>query len=34
VFLPKEANWVAATDDLRKGFVDHPELDPALTGDG
>jgi hypothetical protein len=28
VFLPKDADWVAATEDLRKAFVDHPELDP------
>ncbi|MBV9325931.1 MAG: hypothetical protein JO352_19355 [Chloroflexi bacterium] len=33
VFLPKHANRVADTEDLRKAFVDHPELDPALTGD-
>ncbi|MBV9898565.1 MAG: Rieske 2Fe-2S domain-containing protein [Chloroflexi bacterium] len=33
VFLPKDANWVAATEDLRKAFVHHAELDPALTGD-
>jgi phenylpropionate dioxygenase-like ring-hydroxylating dioxygenase large terminal subunit len=28
VFLPKGADWIAATEDLRKAFVDHPELDP------
>jgi phenylpropionate dioxygenase-like ring-hydroxylating dioxygenase large terminal subunit len=28
VFLPKDADWVAATEDLRKAFVEHPELDP------
>jgi phenylpropionate dioxygenase-like ring-hydroxylating dioxygenase large terminal subunit len=27
-FLPKGVDWVAATEDLRKAFVDHPELDP------
>jgi phthalate 4,5-dioxygenase oxygenase subunit len=34
VFLPKGANWVAETEELRRAFVEHPELDPALTGDG
>jgi phthalate 4,5-dioxygenase oxygenase subunit len=34
VFLPKGANWVADTEELRRAFVEHPELDPALTGDG
>ncbi len=28
VFLPKDADWIAATEDLRMAFVDHPELDP------
>jgi phthalate 4,5-dioxygenase len=28
VFLPKDADWIAATEDLRTAFVDHPELDP------
>jgi len=28
VFLPNDADWIAATEDLRKAFVDHPELDP------
>jgi phthalate 4,5-dioxygenase len=28
VFLPRGADWIAATDDLRKAFVEHPELDP------
>ncbi|MBV9582100.1 MAG: hypothetical protein JO057_26250, partial [Chloroflexi bacterium] len=28
VCLPKDADWIAATVDLRKGFVVHPELDP------
>jgi phenylpropionate dioxygenase-like ring-hydroxylating dioxygenase large terminal subunit len=28
VFLPKDADWIAATEDLRAAFVDHPELDP------
>jgi phenylpropionate dioxygenase-like ring-hydroxylating dioxygenase large terminal subunit len=28
VFLPKDVDWIAATEDLRAAFVDHPELDP------
>jgi phthalate 4,5-dioxygenase len=31
-FLPQDANWIEATTELRKAFVDHPELDPALAG--
>ncbi len=30
--LPKDANWLDATAELRKAFVDHPELDPAVAG--
>src|SRR5438874_10039029 len=30
--LPKDANWLEATAELRKAFVDHPELDPAIAG--
>jgi nitrite reductase/ring-hydroxylating ferredoxin subunit len=32
VFLPQDANWMAATEDLRRAFVDHPELDPSIVG--
>ena len=32
VLLPAEADWVEATRELRKAFVEHPELDPALNG--
>jgi hypothetical protein len=32
VLLPEGADWVEATTDLRKAFVEHPELDPALNG--
>jgi phthalate 4,5-dioxygenase oxygenase subunit len=32
VLLPAGADWVEATRELRKAFVDHPELDPALNG--
>jgi phenylpropionate dioxygenase-like ring-hydroxylating dioxygenase large terminal subunit len=31
-FLPRGANWIEATAELRKAFVPHPELDPALAG--
>jgi len=31
-FLPKGANWVEATQGLRAAFVEHPELDPAISG--
>jgi hypothetical protein len=34
LFLAKGANWVNESEELRRAFVDHPELDPALTGDG
>ncbi len=27
VFLPRDADWVAATEDLRQAFVEHPELE-------
>jgi hypothetical protein len=32
VFLPKDADWLEATTELRKAFVEHPELDPAIAG--
>jgi hypothetical protein len=32
VFLPTDADWLAATADLRRAFVVHPELDPAVAG--
>ena len=32
VLLPADADWIEATRSLRKGFVDHPELDPAING--
>ena len=32
VFLPVGADWVEDTRDLRKAFVEHPELDPMLNG--
>ncbi len=33
LFLPKDANWVTETQDLRQAFSAHPELEPAITGD-
>jgi hypothetical protein len=32
VLLPEGADWVEATRELRKAFVVHPELDPAING--
>ena len=32
LFLPKGADWVEATRELRRAFVEHPELDPTLNG--
>jgi hypothetical protein len=32
VLLPIGADWVEATRELRKAFIEHPELDPALNG--
>jgi phenylpropionate dioxygenase-like ring-hydroxylating dioxygenase large terminal subunit len=32
VLLPSGADWVEGTRELRRAFVDHPELDPALNG--
>jgi phthalate 4,5-dioxygenase oxygenase subunit len=32
VFLGPDADWVEATRELRRAFVEHPELDPALNG--
>jgi hypothetical protein len=31
-FLPKGADWLEATAELRKAFVEHPGVDPALAG--
>ncbi len=33
-YLPEGVDWVEATKDLRRAFVEHPELDPAITGQG
>jgi nitrite reductase/ring-hydroxylating ferredoxin subunit len=32
VLLPAGTDWVEATRELRQGFVEHAELDPALNG--
>jgi phthalate 4,5-dioxygenase len=32
VLLPQGADWVESTRELRKAFVDHPQLDAALNG--
>jgi phenylpropionate dioxygenase-like ring-hydroxylating dioxygenase large terminal subunit len=31
-FLPDDANWLSATEDLRRAFVEHPDLDPSIVG--
>lgn len=30
--IPKGADWLKATEDLRKAFVEHPELDLSIAG--
>jgi phenylpropionate dioxygenase-like ring-hydroxylating dioxygenase large terminal subunit len=32
VILPRGADWLKETEDLRRAFIDHPELDPARFG--
>jgi hypothetical protein len=32
VLLAEAADWVESTRDLRRAFVEHAELDPALNG--
>jgi phthalate 4,5-dioxygenase len=32
VILPRDADWIEATQDLREAFVEHPELDPSILG--
>jgi len=32
VFLPDGADWLEATSELRKAFVNHPELNPRVAG--
>jgi phenylpropionate dioxygenase-like ring-hydroxylating dioxygenase large terminal subunit len=32
VFLPRDVDWLEGTEDLRRGFVKHAELDPSVTG--
>jgi hypothetical protein len=31
VSLPDGADWLDATSELRKAFIQHPELDPSLA---
>ena len=33
-FLPEGQDWLEGTANLRKAFVDHPELDPSIAGLG
>jgi hypothetical protein len=32
VFLPRGADWLEATEALRRGFVQHPQVDTTITG--
>jgi phthalate 4,5-dioxygenase len=32
LFLPEDADWIEATQELRQAFVDHPELDLSIVG--
>ena len=32
IILPEGADWLATTEDLRKAYVEHPELNPAVAG--
>src|SRR6266542_7124110 len=32
VFLAKDADWIKDTEELRRGFVHHRELDLTVTG--
>ena len=32
IILQEDADWIAATRDLRQAYVEHPELDSAVTG--
>jgi phthalate 4,5-dioxygenase len=32
ILLPREADWLEATEELRKAFVHHPEIDPSIVG--
>ena len=30
--ITRDADWLAATEGLRRAFVEHPELDPSIVG--
>jgi phthalate 4,5-dioxygenase len=32
VYLPRDADWLDATEELRQGGVTHPQLDLSVTG--
>jgi phenylpropionate dioxygenase-like ring-hydroxylating dioxygenase large terminal subunit len=32
VVIPRGVDWVAYTEHLRRAFVEHPEIDPAIAG--
>ncbi len=32
IVLPEDADWIRSTEELRKAYVAHPELDPTVAG--
>jgi phthalate 4,5-dioxygenase oxygenase subunit len=32
VILPEAADWIESTRELRKAYVEHAHLDPAVAG--
>ena len=34
VILPEGADWIEATAELRRAYISHPEVDPAIAGSG
>ena len=32
VILPRNVDWIVGTQELRKAFIEHPEINPAILG--
>jgi hypothetical protein len=32
IILPEDADWIESTRELRKAYVEHAHLDPAVAG--
>jgi hypothetical protein len=32
IILPKDADWIEATRERRKAFIEHPGLDASIVG--